>query len=327
MMFNKKDSVFWFGENIKIIQEDDICKENFNIIIILHFPLKHDIADMLIKKKIPIIKYECANKYFIIAENCLYKKEKIEAMETIYTQIWLIPQHVKSCHDYLKIMQKSEIVNVPFIWSPSIIEKFQTLQDLNFLYKKRKKEKDIAIFEPNLGIIKWCMPCIAIAENTYRNICNKNLIRHLWVLNTNSQNVNITNINTLLHSKTFELKNDNKISVEARYYSLKFMHDYADICISHQMENNLNYLYLDLAWCGWPIIHNGNLAKDIGYYYNDYEFEKASKVLEKVINNHDNQSEDYLKRNRKNIDRFLTTNKNVQEEYIKLINKLINNVI
>ena len=41
-----------------------------------------------------------------------------------------------------------------------------------------------------------------------------------------------------------------------------------------------------------------------------------------VILNHDSQANEYLKRNRKIIDRYLPTNKNLQEKYKVLIEKL-----
>ena len=100
------------------------------------------------------------------------------------------------------------------------------------------------------------------------------------------------------------------------------MNIYADVVVSHQWENNLNYLYFDLAWMGWPIVHNGSLCKDVGYYYEQFNYEEGGDVLLNVILNHDNDIDVYVKKNREAIDKYLTTNKELQEKYINLINDL-----
>jgi hypothetical protein len=56
------------------------------------------------------------------------------------------------------------------------------------------------------------------------------------------------------------------------------MSNYCDIAVSHQWENPLNYLYFDLAWMDWPIVHNAHLCKDIGYFYNEFNYEEGGNV-------------------------------------------------
>jgi hypothetical protein len=100
------------------------------------------------------------------------------------------------------------------------------------------------------------------------------------------------------------------------------MANHADIVVSHQWGNPLNYLYFDLAWMGWPVIHNAHLCKDVGYFYSDFNLIEGSIILEEVINNHDNNS-DYLKNNRKAIEQFLPSNKESQDIYKNLIINLV----
>jgi hypothetical protein len=116
-----------------------------------------------------------------------------------------------------------------------------------------------------------------------------------------------------------DIVKDNKCSIESRYTTLPFMSDHADIIISHQWGNPLNYLYFDLAWMGWPIIHNAYLCKDVGYFYPDFKLNDGGNILETVINTHDSNIDKYLIDNRKAIDRFLSTNKELQEKYTNLV--------
>jgi hypothetical protein len=122
--------------------------------------------------------------------------------------------------------------------------------------------------------------------------------------------------------KSLDLFIDKKISIETRYNTLDFMKNHADIAVSHQLENPLNYLYLDLAWMGWPIIHNAHLCKDIGYYYEGFDYKVGGEILNEVILTHDLNIDEYLNKNRKIIDRYLPTNEGLQNKYIKLIENL-----
>ena len=173
--------------------------------------------------------------------------------------------------------------------------------------------------EPNLSLMKCAIPPIIICENAYRNCKN---IKKLYITNIAKDNKNIDLERLTLFVNYLDLRKDNKISVEPRVQSLSLMAEHGiDIAVSHQWENNLNYLYFDLAWMGWPIIHNATLCKDVGYYYDQFNYEEGGNILANVISNHDNNSE-YIKKNRIAIDKYLTTNKDLQNKYINLINDL-----
>ena len=94
-------------------------------------------------------------------------------------------------------------------------------------------------------------------------------------------------------------------------------------CLSHTLENPLNYLYLELAWMGYPIIHNGYLCKDVGYYYDGYNYEEGGALLDHVIQKHDSNLEEYLGKSRTNIMKYLPTNEKSMELYKLLISNLL----
>jgi hypothetical protein len=73
---------------------------------------------------------------------------------------------------------------------------------------------------------------------------------------------------------------------------------------------------------GWPIIHNSSLCKDIGYYYDGFNYKEGSEVLDKVLVEHDKNAIQYLEHNRKMIDRYLPSNKKLQDDYHMLIQSL-----
>jgi hypothetical protein len=192
-------------------------------------------------------------------------------------------------------------------------------------YVNRGREKNIAIFEPNLSIMKWAFPALLVCENAHRNLKDNSLIKYIYATNlmqTSNTKFNMNVFNKMV--KSLDIFTTKKLSIEARYNTLYFMSKYSDIAVSFQTENNLNYLYLDLAWMGWPIVHNANLCKDVGYYYDGYNYEEGGDILKNVILTHDENVLKYTEKNRKIIDRYLPTNKKLQKAYKKLIDNLLN---
>ena len=102
------------------------------------------------------------------------------------------------------------------------------------------------------------------------------------------------------------------------------MSKHCDVAISHQWENPLNYLYLDIAWMGWSILHNTHLCKDFGYYYDGFNYTEASEILNSILINHTSNINEYIKKNRKIIDGYLPTNKLLQNNYKNLITNIFN---
>lgn len=226
---------------------------------------------------------------------------------------------------YWKIFYRCNVIEVPFVWSKNALKLHSIINKCSedeLLYKNKNVEKKVAIFEPNISIMKWALPAVLICENCFRN--NKN-IKHLYVTNiTNSSkqtvDFNMSQFNKIMSS--LDLVVNKKCSIEPRYNTLEFMKNYADVAVSHQWGNPLNYLYFDLAWLGYPIVHNADLCKDVGYYYEGFDYTKGSEILNIALNNHDNKLDEYISKNRANIQRFLSDDITLMKKYEELIMNL-----
>jgi hypothetical protein len=333
----QKNKLFWHTDEYKYLKCSEILFSNFHIVVQFGFQIEIKTLNILKECNIRVIYYVCGNKYFIESETCLFKKdERItfqynQFTKHFFNQIWLLPHHMNSCYNYIKTLYRSDVIEVPYIWSPSVIEKFQNKyykdSSNNLTYINRGPNKKCVIFEPNISIMKWAFPALLACETAYRVLPDKNNIQKIYITNINStsdKNKDTFNIHALNQMvKSLDLFNDKKIAIESRYVSLIFMSKYADIAVSHQIENNLNNLYFDIAWFGWPIVHNANLCKDVGYYYENSNFDMGSEMIQKVLSTHDNNIDEYIKTNRANMDRFLPTNKELQNHYKQLIDKLL----
>ncbi len=327
---------FWNkGENkakYKYVAIGQLIHSNFHIVMQVGRELEMHILEFLQDCGVKTVYYCCGNKYFIEAEQCLFRRQDnadayFQYNNSTYfhfSQVWLIPQHINSCTHYLKAFYRAPIVNVPFIWSHSILDEYEKELGKTCQYVNRGPNKSVAIFEPNLSTIKWCLPGVLVCENTQRSLKNKALLNYVYITNINngsSDGLDTKIFNNMV--KSLDIYKAKKLSIESRYNSLFFMSKHSDIAVSHQMENNLNYLYLDLAWMGWPVVHNANLCSDVGYYYDGFNYEEGGEKLKYAILNHDENVDTYTKKNREIIDRYLPTNKKLQEDYKQLVANLL----
>jgi hypothetical protein len=327
-----------YDTRFKYVKYSKILQSDFNIIITLSFSDSNlYVYNYLKYMNVKLVGYFCGNSYIIESEKILYNQHKdsqgnydfLINDSPKFDEIWSIPQMSDINMYYWKILHRCNVKNVSFVWSTSSIKLHSIVNSCNesdLLYKcKNNLERKIAIFEPNISIMKWAFPSVLITEDCYRK--HKN-IKHLYITNINSSKKDINDFNISQFNKimsTTDLVKDKKCSIESRFNTLEFMTRIADVAVSHQWGNPLNYLYLDLAWLGYPIIHNAELCKDVGYYYDGFNYEQGSDMLNFAINNHDNNLNKYIEKNRTNIDRFLSSNYNLMNEYEKLIYGLFEN--
>jgi hypothetical protein len=143
-----------------------------------------------------------------------------------------------------------------------------------YKYDPTKEKKVIGVMEPNLNIVKFSLLPAMIVEESYRGKIGKQKIDKLML--TNAERVS-KHKEYLSIIKTFDLFKDKKISAENRYQTCYIVSQFFDIIVSHQLLNPLNYLYMDAAYMGYPILHNAPMAKDIGYYYEGSDTVEAAK--------------------------------------------------
>lgn len=304
------------------VLEENIIDANFDIIFTFGYIFKRETYSLTRELGVKHIFYNCGNLYIIDSENCLFKDTPNNNTNSLYNrynlfdECWNLPHMTNTTHHYLKTLLRCNIVEVPYIWSPEFIG------DEQYKYTKRSINKSIAIFEPNISIMKWAFPAVLICENAYRDPEFTDKIKHIYVTNMELEKKTLNkHFNETVTS--LDLKKDNILSVENRYNSLYFMSKYADIVVSHTWENWLNNLYFDIAWMGWPIVHNGKFCKEVGYYYDEFNYEMGGNVLKDVILNHDENADEYLLRNRLYMQKYLPTNKALKKHYEDLITNIL----
>lgn len=62
--------------------------------------------------------------------------------------------------------------------------------------------------------------------------------------------------NQFVNSTLTSLKASNKLNLTGRFQLPTFLSKVVDIVLSHQWGNPLNYLYFDVMYAGYPLVHN-----------------------------------------------------------------------
>lgn len=74
---------------------------------------------------------------------------------------------------------------------------------------------------------------------------------------------------------------------EARFAIYEYMAHYGDCIVSHHWENGQNYLYYEALYGGYPLIHNSEFIRDLGYFYPDFDCQAGGEALVRAFETHD----------------------------------------
>jgi hypothetical protein len=326
-------------EKPSYLNDVDICtfRDNFmdmDMLIVMGSQISNtDIKKFKTDPNKKVIAYKCGNNYVITMENILFREQeenKSYQFEEDYDEIWYIPQQDEVNSGFYKTLYRTNAFIVPFIWHNQYL--LEALTDIERGFKRGKFKKDyryeigkekkrIGVMEPNLNIVKFSLIPTMLVEECYRGDIGKEHIDKLML--TNSEKI-AKNKEFMAMIKTFDLFKDNKITAESRYQTAFILSQHIDVLVCHQILNPLNYLYLDAAYMGYPVLHNAPMCKDLGYYYENSDTVDGAKQLDYILTEHDKNIDVYNERNDKVLMRYYADNMKLVKTYDKLISNLFN---
>ena len=297
-----------------------------------------------------VVKYACGNNYVIDMETMIFKKDSNSGptFNQNIDEVWYVPQQGYHNHHYYAVTHQlplEKVMPVPFVWDPMFIdsadhvyestvdEQGNSVKDAAienvpvYIPGKEIKDKKLCVIEPNLNVVKFSMIPMLIAEDYIHEggdpfsrliICSASGLYKNKTWRQFIQKLDVSKNQTPTEGETGPM-----LMVEHRYPIHYTMSKYADIVISHQWDNPLNYAYLDIMYLQYPLIHNADMIKDAGYYYPDFEIKKGTERLKWVLENHDNNIESYNEKNEKVMTRYTIFNDGLIETYKKLIDNLM----
>lgn len=270
-----------------------------------------------------VVQHLCGQPYVALIEPTVFKRDGFFLHPERFDEIWILKKDMVFA-SMMETIYRCPIREVPYLWSPRFLD--QTIQtdeagDPTFGYRPGSLQPGSvspAIFEPNLSPIKMGLIPVLICETIERR--RPDLIGRMILHNSDR----------MLHHRAFvhfmqnlDIYQNSKCILVARDYFAHVMGRGHNIVVSHQINCPQNYLYLDALHGSYPLVHNSEIFKDVGYYYPDSDIEAGADAFAFAIDNHDRDLDDYKRRAAKVIDALSPSNPENLSAYSRLLVSLI----
>ena len=204
-----------------------------------------------------------------------------------FDEIWTLPSY-KQFTAYMETLTKVPVYVTPHLWHSCVLEK-RAMQlckvdtkDLMYDVTRHIEPKiDIVIMEPNLALFKNAWLPIIASESLHMK--HPDLVNNVFVFNFPERPDAYSMIQTLsLGSKLrpFSRQEMDQILV---YFAKR---ETVPIFLSHQTCNHLNYLYYELLYFGYPLVHNSDMLDGCGYYYKDNDIDMCVESMLTAFKHH-----------------------------------------
>jgi hypothetical protein len=185
------------------------------------------------------------------------------------------------------------VVEVPYLWSSEFVDRrIATLEQhgLTFGFNAPEGAAEpaplkVAIFEPNISVLKTSAIPMLVCDEAYR--ADPSAITSLRVLNS-AHMVDHLTFNFLANS--LDIVKAGLAIFEGRHDFPAFMAQHCNAVVSHQWNNDQNYLYLDALYGSYPLIHNSEwVGTRAGYYFPHFDIDAgAQQLLHAARHHHEN---------------------------------------
>jgi len=200
-----------------------------------------------------------------------------------FDAVWVTPQHWRMNHSYLVMTRSNQVLLAPHIWSPACLLRSAARLGADLFWKARPTDQPwrVGIFDPNVNVLKTFHLPLLVCEEAYRRA--PGLIDRVLLFSAAhlAQNIHVAEF-----CAATELGSSGRIFAEERLPIAQALGQHTDAVVTHQWENELNYLYWDALYAGWPLVHNSSAIADAGYYYPDFDPRTGGDVLVAALERH-----------------------------------------
>jgi hypothetical protein len=262
--------------------------QDLDVIIELSAQLNPDWGRAFRERGGRIVGMRVANDYVIDIERMMFNlPHGLLISGTPYDVIWTLPAFEKTCQEYYRAALRAPVVAMQHLWSPVLLER--TLPaGASFAYQPGRPHWRLASLEPNICMVKTVHIPMMAADAAHR--LDSGVIEYLRLFNTLALKERPDFVSL---ARSLDLVKQGRASFEGRYPITEVMSNWADAVISHTWENEQNYLYYELLWGGYPLIHNSHYIGDCGYRYATFDPEGGALAILQAFRGHDRALDDY----------------------------------
>jgi hypothetical protein len=201
-------------------------------------------------------------------------------------EIWTSP-HYQQHLEYAAILNRTDPATariVPYVWDPCFLTRYQARDTLEWVPPPPSSPiQDIVIMDPNISFQKCAFYPVLLVEAYSRKYPEWKGALH--IINGDRLHINSHAKNHLLPALTLHQQGRIHYSSRMRIHEILAKHRSACF-ITHQWNNDYNYMTLELMYCQYPILHNSEGWKDYGYSYSIDRWEEAIQTLHLALTQH-----------------------------------------
>lgn len=310
-------TVAWDRSRWPVFQFGDV-QDDLDVLIELGGQVSAAQTEYLKSKGTRLVSYCCGSEYVSISQSILFDRGNWSQgifLNPRYDAVWVIPQVAQTSGHFFRSFRRCPTHVIPFVWDPVFLQERSAEFPESGVYLPREGPKRLSVVEPNIDVVKFCLYPILIAEEAFRQ--RPELISFLHV--TNSKH--LADKGGLFVSLMLQLDivQAHKASFIQRLDTPDLLANLTDVVISNQWGNPLNYMYLEVCWQGYPLVHNAELCSTLGYYYKGNDVVSGAKLLIKAMEEHDREAVAYRDAQRAAISAYLPNAPTVTQKYEKLL--------
>lgn len=301
--------------NIPTINDRDAAMK-LDVIIELGIRLENEFTPFFREKGGRLVNYMAGNVAVMNFESLFLDGEPALRGSVVspvgFDAVWITPQHMRMNAEMTRALYGT-VEEAPHIWSPAALEHSMKSLGLTPAFVKRPEKWSLASFDPNINVVKSFHMPLLVADAAHKQAPDK--IRRMMLFCTD-------HLKGRLHFESFIAATSlgfPKVTAESRHMIVAMLGKEVDAVITHQWENDLNYLYWDVMSLGYPLIHNSARIKGAGYYYPDFDPETGGLALLDAIASHSQKRECDIE----TVWRYHIGNDANQVEYLRLLQKVL----
>lgn len=270
--------------------------EKLDFVIVLGAAIDKASADKLRGDGTKIISYKGGNGIVISMEAIIAQPPRGDAERyfdrAFFDAIWMTPQHLHTYKSYCETIYRCPVFAVPQIWQPLFLEARIGALTQPFGYQRAapnvQRKRRIGILDPNITVMKTSHMPLLVCESAFR--LRPDLFQAIYTTNAIQF---MQNPHFVSFANKLEIFKAKIATVEPRFVTADFLANHADVVVTHHWENGLNYLYYDVLYGGYPLVHNSEFLRDVGYYYESFDAESGGEALLRALTDHDANFDSY----------------------------------
>lgn len=264
--------------------DQDACAGNLDLLVELGARAHPEPMAAFRKAGGKLVSYVAGNVMVMNAEAVACHVPHGEIMSAApFDAVWITPQHWRMVRAYAALTRSPRVFQAPHLWSPRLLIDSAAAAGARLFWRPPAANAPtrVGVFDPNVNVVKTFHIPLLVCEEAFRR--RPDQIERVLLFSAE-------HLKGMAHVEEFcaatDLGRAGRVTLEGRFPLAQMLGVHIDVVVTHQWENALNYLYWDVLYAGYPLIHNAAPIADIGYAYQDFDPQDGARALSEAIETH-----------------------------------------